>query len=427
MLRVILPLMVLVAALTLRPAVAQQAIRLLGEPVEENKFPEGILFTLQAESATEIKEVRFRYTFLPENRSSSANAEFEPGTRVAATFNMRSALGRQYIPPGKSLRYTWELRDAAGNELTTPPRETAFNDPRFEWKAARDGNVTVNYYRGTQRDAEVMALVARETIEKAGALMGVTLDFPIKIWNYANRRDFQIALAHESVGSDPGVLGQAHEPDTFIMVVEQADRLASPSALDTARHELTHLVTARATSRGPYQGLYPSWLNEGTSVFLQVSPNDVGYIDALEKAIKEDRVVPLKSLTAGTRNRDVGLFYGEGYSVVKFLVDTHGAAKFARMIDAFNTTGQLDEAFKQAFGTDVDGVYRGWRERIGLNPEQTRPAPAPDTATPKAASGSGGNTTLVVIAGSLAMLLLLGAAVAGGVLLARRAGRAGEA
>jgi hypothetical protein len=261
-----------------------------------------------------------------------------------------------------------------------PAKETSFADTRFPWRSVTDGLVTVNYYDDRQRDAEIMALVARETIDKAAALMGASFDFPIRIWVYANRRDFQIAVAHESVSSDPGVLGQAHEPDTFILVV---DRLSSPSALDTARHELTHLVTARALSRGANRSAYPSWLNEGTSVYFQVSPNDVGYVEALEKAIKEDKVIPLKLLTSGTRNRNVGLFYGEGYSVVKFLVDSYGAEKFAQMIAAFNRTGQIDEAFKETYGADQTGIYERWRESVGLS--AAGPAPSEPPAAPAAA------------------------------------------
>ena len=415
--RILVALALLALALLVRPAAAE-SIRVVGEPAEENRFPEGIVFSLEAESAAEITDVRLRYTFLPENRSSSAQAEFERGTRVRASYTLRSGSSSRYIPPGKSLRYSWEIRDAAGNELTIPARETSFADPRFQWQTVRDGSIAVNYYVGGQRDAEVMALVARETVEKAAQLLGTTFDFPIKIWAYANRRDFQIALAHESVSSDPGVLGQAHEPDTFIMVV---DRLSSPSALDTARHELTHLVTARAVSRGPYQELYPSWLNEGTSVYLQVSPNDVGYIDALEKAIKEDKVVPLKSLTAGTRNRNVGLFYGEGYSVVKYLVETHGAEKFAQMIAAFNRTGVLDEAFKEAFGTDQTGIYQRWREHVGLKAEPSTTADTPEDTQQAAPSDSSSFTVLIAIIGTVLMFLLLAVAIAGGILLARRA------
>lgn len=412
-------LIAIVAAFTIaQPLAAQNPIRVIGEPVEENQFPDGITFAIEAESSAQITEVRLRYTFLPENRSSTATATFDPGTRVRASYNLRSGASGLYIPPGKMLRYNWEIRDAAGNELTVPAKETRFVDTRFPWKSVTDGTITVNHYAGEQRDAEVMALVAKETIDKAAALMGTSLNFPVQIWAYANQRDFQIALAHESVTSNPGILGQAHEPDIFIMVV---DRLSSPSALDTARHELTHLVTARAVSEGPYQALYPSWLNEGTAVYLQVSPNDVGYVDALDKAIREDKVVPLKSLTAGTRSRNVGLFYGQGYSVVKYLVDTHGAEKFALMIDAFNRSGVLDDAFREAFGSDVGGVYRNWRQSVGLPAEAApvdQPADAPAQAAPEESSN---NTVLLAAIGTTLLFMLLAVAVVAGVLLARRA------
>jgi hypothetical protein len=389
-------------------------IRLVGEPSVENQFPDALVFRVQAESDAEIREVRLRYTFLPENRSASAQAEFEPGIRVQATYTLRSGTRQVYIPPGKVIRYFWELRDAAGNELRTDERQTAFDDTRFPWQSVSDGIVTVSYYRGERRDAEVMAQVANETIAKASALMGTSLRFPVRIWAYASQRDFQIALAHESVTHDPNVLGQAHEPDTFIMVV---DRLSSPTALDTARHELTHLVTANALQGGPFKDLYPAWLNEGTSVYLQVQPNDVGYIDALEKAVREDTLIPLRALTSGTRARDIGLFYGESYALVKYLIETYGSEKFAQMIAEFKQSGDLDATFMKVYGVDRDGLYRAWRVSLGLPPE-------PGQRGGGQAAGAGGTDTtmLVLVAGASALMVALAlAAAAGGLWLARRA------
>jgi len=395
-------------------------IRLLGEPSVENQFPDALIFRVQAESDAEIREVRLRYTFLPENRSSSAQAEFEPGTRVQATYTLRSGTRQVYIPPGKALRYSWELRDAAGHELRTEERQTAFDDSRFPWQQVNDGIVTVYYYRGERRDAEVMAQVANETIAKASALMGTTLRFPVRIWAYASQRDFQIALAHESVTHDPNVLGQAHEPDTFIMVV---DRLSSPTALDTARHELTHLVTANALQGGPFKDLYPSWLNEGTSVYMQAHPNDVGYIDALEQAIREDNLIPLRALTSGTRARDIGLFYGESYALVKYLIEIYGPQKFAQMIAEFKQNGDLDATFRKVYGVDRDGLYRAWRVSVGLPAEPARQGGSTRTGN----AGGMDTTTVVLVAVATILLLVLAlAAAVGGLWLARRAGAGGE-
>ena len=411
----LLTLLVMVLAPRARAA---GGIRVLGEPKVENQFPDALQFSLEAESDAEIQDIRLRYRFMPDNTGSTARAEFERGAKVKAQYALRSGSNRLYIPPGKTIRYSWELADAAGNRLTTEERETAFTDIRFKWQTAKDGLIEVNFYRGNMRDAEVMAQVARETVEKAAKLTGAVIDFPVKIWAYASRVDFQIALAHGSVTSDPGVLGQAHSPDTFIMVV---DRLSSPTAFDTARHELTHLVTADALQGGPFKDLYPSWLNEGTSVFLQASPNDVGYIDELEKAIKEDKVFPVKSLTSGNRVSDVGLFYGQSYSVVKYLVDTFGEAKFAQMIQTFRTSGDLNATFRTVYGTDLDGLNRQWRKSVGL-PEEQKTPPSAAGLEPKAGTDGGPSTGVLAAAGA-AMTVLAGAAVAGGVLLARIARR----
>jgi hypothetical protein len=409
-------LMVVVFLLAPR-ARAAAGIQVVGQPGVQNQFPDSLVFTIDAESGAEIRDVRLRYTFVPENRPVTTQADFEPGDRVHATFTLRSNTRQLYIPPGKVIRYSWELRDAAGNELTTDEQQTSFADTRFQWQQVTDGVVNLHYYSGPERDAEVMAQVANETITKAEKLLGTTFDFPIQIWAYSSERDFQQALAHESVTSDPNVLGQAHEPDTFIMV---ADRLSSPTALDTARHELTHLVTAHAVSDGPFADLYPLWLNEGTSVYMQVSPNDVGYIDALQQAIHDDTVIPIRSLTGGGRVQDVGLFYGESYALVKYLIDTYGADKFAQMVATFKNVGDEDKTFQQVYGLDRAGLYREWRKSVGLNPEQASASPSGSTAQAKPSSGNDSTTIALAVGGTAALVLLGAAATAGGLVLARR-------
>src|SRR5262249_31608145 len=112
---------------------ATAGIRLLGEPSVANQFPDALVFSLEAESEAEIREVRVRYTFVPDNRPFPAEPKFDPGAHIRATFTLRSGTSQLYIPPGKTIRYSWELHDAAGNELTTPEVETTFADPRFKW------------------------------------------------------------------------------------------------------------------------------------------------------------------------------------------------------------------------------------------------------------------------------------------------------
>lgn len=415
-------ILVAVALLSVAPvARATAGPRLIGEPAVENQFPDALLFSLEVESDAPIRDIRLRYTFVPDNRPASAQADFEPGVRVKATFALRSGTSRLYIPPGKTVRYFWEVRDNAGGELRTEERETAFDDKRFKWQQVTDGNVNLFYYRGSPRDAEIMVHVANETIVNASKLMGTAFDFPIKMWVYANQRDFQIALAHSSVTSDPGVLGQAHSPDTFIMV---ADRMGSPTALDTVRHELAHLVTNQALQGGPFKDLYPAWLNEGTSVYMQSSPNDVGYVDSLDEAVRNDSVVPIRFLTAGSRARDVGLFYGQSYALVKFLIDRFGADNFARMIAEFKVNGNEDQTFRKVYGMDRDGIYREWRTSVGLPAEQGSGPSAgrPQAGGPGGATGGGGGSAVALaVGGTVILTLLTAAAVLGGLLLARRA------
>jgi hypothetical protein len=119
------------AGLITRPAAAQSPIRLVGEPAEQNQVPEGLTFSIEAESSARITDVRLRYTFLPENRSSTATATFDPGTRVRASYQLRSGTSGLYLPPGKQIRYSWEIRDADGNELIVPAKSQALPTRAF--------------------------------------------------------------------------------------------------------------------------------------------------------------------------------------------------------------------------------------------------------------------------------------------------------
>jgi hypothetical protein len=91
------------------------------------------------------------------------------------------------------------------------------------------------------------------------------------------------------------------------------------ASFSTLRHELTHVVTA-AAGEGPL-GTMPAWLDEGTAVFGQQDPE--GFEDAVERAISRGNVFTVRQITSSPGDPDaVNLFYGQSWSVVKYLHDT---------------------------------------------------------------------------------------------------------
>ncbi len=373
---VVLVLSVLGGLVALAPPATARAAELVvtSTPQPQNLFPDGVLFTIAARSDQPIRSVRLTYSLEPGGIPVGADAQFEPGVQVTAQYRLRTSAN--YIPPGKVITYHWELKDAAGNTVTTPDARFRYDDTRFQWQEARSGNVVLHYYKGGAAGAQRLAAAGAQGVARAEDLEGVRVPFALNVWAYATEPDLLVAQQHQSAATDPGVLGQAFEPDTLLSLVTNFD---DPVAHDTLRHELTHLVTAYAVS-GPYEQLFPIWLNEGISVYMQGDPNDVGYVDAFQAAVKSDRIVSLVQLQT-LRSSDIGLFYGESYEVVKFLVDRYGKAKLAQLLSVYKQGSTDDGAFRQVYGTDRAGVYQQFRESLRLPTARPTPTGQPSSST----------------------------------------------
>jgi hypothetical protein len=139
------------------------------------------------------------------------------------------------------------------------------------------------------------------------------------------------------------------------------------SPMDILRHELTHIVM-RSAVRGPFQGL-PAWLEEGVAVYGQSQPMP-DMESALDAAIKSNRPFTVRSLSSasvgGGGGSDVSLFYGQSYSVVRFLIDEYGEEKIRALLAAFREGSQTDDALMQVYGFDQDGLENAWRKSVGL-------------------------------------------------------------
>lgn len=423
---------------------ADSPITITTAPAVQNHFPDELTFTISAKDSVPITDAVLHYTLLPDGVGVLARGEFDKGTDVQVTYHMRSNGNPLYLPPGREISYSWELTDANGGKLTTGQMKTTFTDTRFQWKTLTAGNLTLNYYHGSDADAQNLLNVGRNAIDKSSQLEGTQVTFPIKLFAYASSQDFLPAAQKESKATDPGLLGEAEGPD---IVIFWAPSLRG-GVDDTVRHELTHLVTAQAV-KGGYEGLLPLWLNEGTSVYAQADPG--GFGRAIQQAIDDNSVVPIQVLES-SRGIDVGLFYGESWALVRFLVQTGGQPKFAQLLAAIKSGKSIDQALQATYGFDRTGLYNAWRDSVHLSgpgsqraqgqtssaPQQPQAAP-PSTdngprvnATPftgPAPSRAGttsdsppdrGSLVLLLTLGGALLLLLIAAITAMGLVLARR-------
>ena len=410
--------LVLLGTIALPTASAQDGIEVTATDVVNN-FPEEVVFRLSAHSEAVIEEVTLHYQILPDGVAAYSRLDFTPGERVQVDYQLKANNPpRSYLAPGAQIDYYWEVEDGAGNKLTTDASTFVYEDIRFSWESVSEGDVSVYWYSGSSSSAESALVVASDTLDEMSTLLGATVDYPVKVWFYDSYEDMLPVLVKRSEAHEQRVivLGERVASDTILMLTDEGG--------DVLRHELAHVVT-HVAGEGPY-GSLPTWLDEGTAMYAQSEPGD-SYTSALESAVKRDSLLSVRSMTSPTGDASkVSLFYGQAWSLVDFLVETYGPAKFAELFATFKEGSTVDNALLEVYGFDQDGLEDAWRASLDLSPRE-RPTPAEDqvseaSPTPAGQTDTAGDADedefpwgtaigLVAAGGALVGVILLGVGV----------------
>ena len=356
---------------------AQEGITVIAD-AHEYSFSEQIVFRLTAESGSEINDITLIYRTGSALVTNSAYPEFSPAKQVEAEHVWR--LQRGEIPPGSDIEYSWRIKDAVGNTLETELATFTYMDDRFTWESLAEGKIILYWYDADQTFGRELLSSAVESLARLEENVGVELEKPVKIIVYQSKADMQEALTSRGAIFEEQIitLGTVVAPDIVLLHGAHLD-------VDiTIAHELTHVVVGLATEN-PYADI-PAWLNEGLAMYNEGELRS-GNAQALEKGIRENRLLSVRSLTALTGNPDeVNLFYGEVYSVVDFLLETYGKEKISELLEVFQEGSLPDDALMKVYGFDQDELDAQWRESIGAPPRgevEERVTPeAPKTTEP---------------------------------------------
>ncbi|MCH7488233.1 MAG: hypothetical protein IIB23_01240 [Chloroflexi bacterium] len=381
-------------------------------------FPNGIVFNLTAATAGGLDEVRLIYRIAPDGVRASAVPQCTGEAVASCRFDLLAS-PRNLLIPGAQVTYFWQLTSGDLSEETAP-QEVLYEDSRFEWRSLTDGNLTVWWYSGSEDEARGILTAGNETLAGIGALLETSVDFPVKIRYYATAADMQAAIISTS-GAGVVTRGEVVYSDTAMVSADSA-------AGDITRHEVAHIVVREAV-RGPFG--VPDWLNEGTAVFAQNQPLG-DQRSALEAAIRSGNVFSVRSISsasAGALGGTVSLFYGQSWSLVRYLIDTYGEAQFAQLFRTFKEGDTTAGALEATYGFDQDGLENEWRASVGLPPRAAPPpgdgVAEPDEPTPVAdpaadSTGGDGAPAALIIAIVGVTAVLAGGLVVAGMLLARR-------
>jgi Peptidase MA superfamily len=371
---------------TYLPRVHAQSGIVIDSSNAENDFPNGVKFSLSFHKGTDVADVKvtLHYTIPPEGAATYEEPECNGAAAVECTYNLKSD-PKLFLVPGANIDYFWQIDGGAGNVVNSPTATFIYEDNRFDWKSVTDSNLTVWYYGG---DSNARALVQTgvEGLQRMERLLATRVGFPVKVFLYDSAEDMQpAALSNESQDEGVITLGEVFFSDTAVVSQDTHPE-------DVMRHEIAHIVVRQAV-KGPFGNL-PAWLNEGTATYAQseLLSNEK---HALSSAIESGDVLSVRAMSSaslGHTSVNVSLFYGQSWSLVSFLVDEYGEAKFGELFATFKAGSTVDKAFQKVYGFDLDGLENAWRESVGLpakeaGGEQGQTTPVPQL-TPFEGNGS---------------------------------------
>ena len=376
LIRSLVLLVLLIGASPLRPVLAQDVQDVVedaapaaipGLSVARNEatvnFPEGITFTLDAETTDPIANIELLYHAPGLETLSVELPPFEAGT-TALEIEHPVDLRAGVLPTGIDVQYRWRITEADGDIVETPEQVISWFDDRYDWTPLSGPNVTVYTYDADPNFQQAILDAAERTVSNLAESYGTELEQPVRVWAYADKEHLYGALAPNS---EPWIAGAAYPPLHVIMVV------LPPGDYDevgrVVPHEISHQVLYQATKNA--FGSPPQWLDEGLATYWQESGRDRFYSYALELAATGE-VPPLRTLN-GTfpYERDgATASYAFSLSAVMYILDTWGDEGMSKLLATFPEGITHEDAIEEGLGISFDELDRQWREDLLADAQQ---------------------------------------------------------
>ncbi|MBA4179423.1 MAG: hypothetical protein C0506_02440 [Anaerolinea sp.] len=343
----------------------------------DNGYPKQLTFKVTARSDSDITEATLNYSLTGRGTSALGKpTNFTPGKNVTVEVVIQVNSGSSYIPVGSEFVYHWEITSADGKTVSSPEQTFFFLPPNQDWKSVKGDFMTVYYHGDKEATANTYLKAGVETYEKVGKnLFNIQLkQVPVKVILFDNEKESDPARPGSGTGSFDSTVTTCGTKVTNDIVLAIPVACGSADRTDTLRHEFGHILNETA-GEGSLAKL-PSWLDEGTAVYAQTSPGD--YQTAFAQAARVNRLIPFAEMATPTSDSNkVGIFYGQSYNMVKFLIDRGGAQKYGEFFATIKRGARFDQALKTVYGFDMAGFETEFLAAQGTSAPRPNPTAAP--------------------------------------------------
>ena len=268
------------------------------------------------------------------------------------------------LTPFARVTYWFRVKQADGRLVESPRYQFIYHDNRFDWQGLQDGTIQVGWVEGDLAFGQAALLAAQSGLSKAQTLLEAEPPSPLQIYIYPDVQSLQQAL---SLSQTPWLAGHA-SPETGIVLV------AIPPGPDQVAemerqipHEIAHLLQYRLMGEAYAQ--MPVWLAEGMASLAELYPNP-DYQRALERAIQEDRLLPMQSLCRTFPRETAGAFlaYAQSASFVHYLQERFGRSGLTTLTRIYQDGRGCEEGVQAGLGIALIQLEREWQQDVlGVN------------------------------------------------------------
>lgn len=361
--------LILISLLTLSIAWAPQNVITVQENSADINYPETITFQLQASSSTKIISVHLEFgtdaLACGESVSRAIPDDYEPDTEITVewVWNLRRSGS---VPPGTEIWWRWVLENEGGEKIETPVQRLIYLDDIFAWRTRASEHLNLFWYEGSQQFAASLLEAGEDALARLDQMTGVIVEKQVKIYIYTSSEDMQEATLFAPGWSG----GRAFPWNSAVIIGVAPSNLAW--GMDTMAHELTHVVIGHYTFSCVDSS--PGWISEGLAM---VAEGDLEpyYQDILQDAVDADTLFSVREVgQIFSADPDLAsLSYAESFSLVTYLLETHGDEPILQLLDRFKQGESEDRALEEVYGFDRDGLEMLWRVWLGAAPMQEPP------------------------------------------------------
>ena len=369
-------LLILVTANLTGGSVSAAPASVVTENQVELNFPDSVTFHAGFENQVPIDSIVLEYGTTQLTCGTvvaKAIPQFTPGASVTVTWTWEMKQSGS-LPPGTTIWWRWRYSDQDGVELVSDEETVTWLDGIHDWQTLTSGPINLHWYHGDRAFGQELLAAAEAGLTRLQKDAGLSAEAPIQLYIYANTSDMQEAILYE-----PSWTGGMAFPTYDIVIIG-----ISPDELEWGRttiaHELTHVLVGHLTYS--CLGDVPTWLNEGLAVYSE-GELDPGAAAQLDQAIRSDQLLSVRALSGGFSEvpSRAYLSYSQSYSIVKFLVENYGQDRMNTLLLALRDGSTIDEALRDTYGFDVEGLEALWRKAVGAPPGTTAAQPVAQ-ATP---------------------------------------------